>query len=80
MCDSAKDCGCRRHIIIPEFSLVNDDIPDDELFFEHLKYFNTNQLEFYSISDNLDENGMFYQPLILASRSGILAVTWSYSC
>lgn len=45
-----------------EFSLeVNEDKPEDELPFEYLKFINANQLKFFSISDDWDEQGTLYK-------------------
>ena len=43
------------------FVWVNEDLPEDEVPIEYLKYINPNQLEFYSKGDAHDEQGMLYK-------------------
>jgi len=45
-----------------EFSLeVNEDKLEDELPFEYLKFINTNQMKFFSISDDWNSQGTLYK-------------------
>jgi len=43
------------------FVWVNEDLPEDEVPFEYLKYINPNQLKFFSESDDWDEQGTLYK-------------------